>query len=202
MSSEVCPWWMGYFLANPLRRLWHNPQTILGPHLATGMTVLEPGPGMGFFTLEMARRVGATGRIIAVDIQPKMLSRLRRRAEKAGLLDRIDIRQAQRDRMNIDDLEGKVDFVLAFAVVHELQDIPRVFRELRRVLKSGGRVLLAEPRLHVGAKQFTATLQAAERGGLQVVDTVAITMSRSVILAPASGLPSVAEPRARAIPGG
>jgi ubiquinone/menaquinone biosynthesis C-methylase UbiE len=201
MSGELCPWWLGYFLASPLRRLWHNPEAILGPHVATGMTVLEPGPGMGFFTLEIARRVGPTGRVIAVDVQPQMLARLRRRAAKAGLLDRIDIRQAPPERMNVDYLEGKVDFVLAFAVVHDLPDVPGFFHELHSVLKPRGKVLLAEPRRRVDAKQFTATLQAAERAGLQVVDGVAIPMSRSVVLAPASVSPGVVGPRTPAIPG-
>ena len=57
-------------LASPLRRLRCNPASLLAPHVREGMTVLEPGPGMGFFTLELARRVGHTGRVIAVDVQP------------------------------------------------------------------------------------------------------------------------------------
>lgn len=148
------------------------------------MTILEPGPGMGFFTLEMARLVGPAGRIIAIDIQPQMLERLRRRAAKAGVLDWIDIRQAQRERMGIDDLRGKVDFVLAFAVVHELPDAFRFFQEARFALKPGGRHLLAEPRFHVSADDFNATLRVAERAGLRVADTIAIRMSQSVILTP------------------
>ena len=72
-------------LASPLRRLMYNPDSILAPHVRKGMTVLEPGPGMGFFTLELARRVGPSGRVVAVDIQPRMLDRLKRRAALAGL---------------------------------------------------------------------------------------------------------------------
>jgi len=187
VSVKVCPWYVGYLLVNPFRRLWHDPRTILGPHLAAGMTVLEPGPGMGFFTLEMARWVGPTGRVIAVDIQPKMLARLRRRAENARLLDRIDIRPAQRDRLGIDDLEGKVDFVLVFAVVHELPDVPGFFRELRRVVKTGAKILVAEPWLHVSAGHFAATLQTAEDAGFQVAESMGIAMSRAAVLTPSGG---------------
>src|ERR1022692_3696772 len=57
-----------------------RPAKILAPYVCEGMTVLEPGPGMGFFTLELARRVGASGRVVAVDIQPRMLDRLKRPA--------------------------------------------------------------------------------------------------------------------------
>jgi len=76
MSKRVCPWWLGYLLASPLRRWSLNPAALLAPHLREGMTVFEPGPGMGFFTLEMAKLVGPRGRVVAVDLQPKMIERL------------------------------------------------------------------------------------------------------------------------------
>ena len=88
MSHKVCPWWIGYFLASPLRRLVHNPTTILHPFVTEGMIVFEPGPGMGYFTLELAQLVGLQGRVVAIDVPPTMLLELRRRAGKAGLLDR------------------------------------------------------------------------------------------------------------------
>jgi len=50
------------------------------------MTVLEPGPGMGFFTIPPARLVGASGRVVAVDLQRKMIAGLKLRAAKAGAL--------------------------------------------------------------------------------------------------------------------
>lgn len=84
MAHRVCPWWLGYWLACPLRQYRQDPSKILAPYVREGMTVLEPGPGMGFFTLELARLVGATGRVVAVDIQRKMID-LKRRAAKAGL---------------------------------------------------------------------------------------------------------------------
>ena len=90
MADRVCPHWVGYLLINPLRKLFENPNKILGPFVQEGMIVLEPGCGMGYFTLPLARMVGPKGRIVAVDIQPKMLSGLRRRAQKAGLLSRIE----------------------------------------------------------------------------------------------------------------
>jgi len=91
MAEHVCPWWIGYFLVSPVRRWLQNPEELIKPYITPGMIVLEPGPGMGFFTLPLARRVGS-GRVVAVDIQPKMISALRRHAEKAGLLQRIDTR--------------------------------------------------------------------------------------------------------------
>jgi SAM-dependent methyltransferase len=101
-QHRVCPWWLGYLLLGPIRRLLHDPSPILAPYLREGMTVLEPGPGMGFFTLELARRVGRTGRVIVVDVQPKMIERLKRRAANANLADRIDARVARPDSMQLD----------------------------------------------------------------------------------------------------
>src|SRR5512141_824472 len=125
----ICPWWLGYALVNPLRKLFQDPASILAPHVAEGMTVLEPGPGMGFFTLELARRVGPKGRVAAVDIQPKMLAVLERRAAKAGLGERVEVRLAPADSLGVADLAGKVDFVLAFAMVHEMPSASAFFRE-------------------------------------------------------------------------
>src|SRR5579883_2150252 len=101
MPHRVCPWWLGYFLLNPFRAWTQNPARILSPYIREGMTVLEPGAGMGFFTLELARRAGPSGRVIVVDIQAKMLERLKRRAAKAGLASRIEARLAPVDSMGI-----------------------------------------------------------------------------------------------------
>jgi ubiquinone/menaquinone biosynthesis C-methylase UbiE len=182
VSNRVCPWWLGYFLSNPLRRLWQDPRTILEPQVREGATVLEPGPGMGFFTLELARRVGPAGRVVAVDIQPKMLAVLRRRAQRAGLGGRIETRQASGSELGVRDLAGKVGFVLAFALVHELPDVNAFFEQVARSLAPDGRVLIAEPRGHVTEAEFEKTLEIATANGLDVVESPAIRGSRTAVL--------------------
>jgi ubiquinone/menaquinone biosynthesis C-methylase UbiE len=182
MAHRVCPWWLGYLLTSRLRRLVHDPMKILGPFVDQGMTVLEPGSGMGFFTLDLARLVGSKGRVIAVDVQPRMLEGLRRRAAKAGLLDRISLRPAQGDRMGVDELEGAIDFVLAFAVVHELPDPRGFFVESYRLLKPGCRLLFAEPRGHVRPGDFSATLEMAESMGLRIESRLSVPRSWSAVL--------------------
>jgi ubiquinone/menaquinone biosynthesis C-methylase UbiE len=147
------------------------------------MTVLEIGPGMGFFTVELARRVGPTGRVVAVDVQPRMLAGLRRRVERAGVGDRVEGRLAPADGMGVEDLAGRVDLVLAFAVVHELPDEARFFAEARRALAPSGKVLLAEPRGHVSEADFARTLAAAERSSLRRVAAPEIWRSRTALLA-------------------
>ena len=88
MAKDVCPWWIGIGLASPIRRLTVNPEALLGRYVSPGMTILEPGPGMGFFTLPLARLAGANGRVVAVDIQPKMLDRLKNEPVSINLLRR------------------------------------------------------------------------------------------------------------------
>ena len=182
MSQRVCPWWVGYLLASPVRRLLHDPAGILAPHVREGMTVLEPGPGMGFFTLELARRVGPKGRVVAIDVQPRMLAGLRRRAARAGLASRIETRQARSDSLGVGDLAGKVDLVVAFAVVHELPDADRFFAEVRPTLAPGATVLVAEPAGHVRARDFEESMAAAARAGLLHRPGPAIRRSLTALL--------------------
>ena len=169
--QHVCPWWIGYLLASPIRRVFQQPDKMLAPHVRPGMTVLEPGPGMGFFTLELARLVGATGRVIAVDIQPRMLDALRLRAAKAGVLDRLDARLAASDSLGITDMAEAVDFTLAVAVVHELPAAAPFFREVARASKPGARLLFSEPKGHVSASAFDAELQLARDAGFVLVES-------------------------------
>jgi ubiquinone/menaquinone biosynthesis C-methylase UbiE len=123
---------------------------------------------MGYFTLALARMVGPAGRVVAIDLQERMLERLRRRAARSGLEGAIDLRLARPDRLGIDDLAGRVDFVLAFYVVHELPSPDAFFAEVAAALKPGGMALVVEPPLHVSPAEFEASLVTAERAGLSV----------------------------------
>lgn len=182
MAHGVCPWWLGYFLVTPLRRWRNNPPALLRPFVTSGMTVLEPGCGMGFFTIDLARLVGPGGRVIAIDIQRRMLDGLGRRARKAGVADRIDARLARADGLGIADVEGRVDFTLAFAMVHELPDTARFFAEVRSALKPGGTVLVAEPRGHVTESEFAAMLVAAKAAGFLTEAGPEIRANRVAVL--------------------
>lgn len=132
MKRHVCPWWIGYFLLNPLRKLRQNPEKILSPFVGEGMRCVDAGSAMGYFSLPMAGLTGPNGKVYCVDLQERMLSALTKRASRAGVETSIEIRQAGFDSLNIDDLKETVDFVLAFAVVHEVPDAGRFFQSLRQ----------------------------------------------------------------------
>jgi ubiquinone/menaquinone biosynthesis C-methylase UbiE len=173
---------MGYYLVSPLRRAFQNPARILAPYVRDGMTVLEPGPGMGFFTLDLARLVGPTGRVVAVDVQSRMLDALRRRAAKAGLAERVTTRLTQSSGLGVGDLAGQTDFVLAFAVVHELPSAQTFFAEAAASLRPGGALLLAEPTGHVSADAFDEELRAAVAAGLTTQERPSIRSSHAALL--------------------
>ena len=182
MLQHGCPWWLGFLLVNPLRRLWQDPGKVLAPYVREGMTVLEPGPGMGFFTLELARLVGPSGRVVALDIQPRMLAGLKRRASRAGLLRRLDTRLVSANTLGLADLDGGVDFTLAFGVVHELPAVEPFFAEVAKASKAGAGLLFAEPADHVKMPDFEAELQAATRAGFELVGRLSIWRSRAACL--------------------
>jgi ubiquinone/menaquinone biosynthesis C-methylase UbiE len=177
-EPHVCPWWCCFTFDNPLRKLIHKPAAILSPYVRQGFTAVDIGPGMGYFTVELCRLVGTEGRVIAVDVQQKMLDATRRRAQRAGVADRLETRLS---RGNSLDVEEGADFVLAFWMVHEVPDQGQFLDGVLKLLKPEGRFLLVEPYLHVSAKGFAKTVQKAVEAGLAVEETPSIAYSRSTL---------------------
>jgi ubiquinone/menaquinone biosynthesis C-methylase UbiE len=182
LSNRVCPWWLGFLLASPLRRFLYSPEDILEPHIRKGMNVLDIGCGMGFFSLPMARTVGETGRVVCIDLQPRMIKGLVRRSKKAGLLDRIDARVSQKNSLMLNDIAGKIDFVLAFAVVHEVPDKERLLSEIQNTMKEEGKLLIAEPKAHVSKTDFDSTISIARSVGFEVSNDLSIRRSYAMLL--------------------
>ncbi|MEK6742954.1 MAG: class I SAM-dependent methyltransferase [Nitrospirota bacterium] len=178
-DEHVCPWWMAWTFDNPLRKLFQDPERILENYVREGMTVADIGCGMGYFSVAMAKMVGPAGRVLSVDLQEKMLEYLKKRASRAGVTERITTVLAEPDDIKI---TGQVDFVLAFWMVHEVKDIPRFFGQVARSLKSGGKMLYVEPRMHVTQKRFEEILGHAKAAGFSVNDGPKIGMSRAAIL--------------------
>lgn len=137
---------------------------------------------MGFFTIPMARMVGEHGQIICPDIQEKMLKALSRRAKQAGVAERVISMVSSPDSLRVDDFAGRIDFVLAFAVVHEIPNQENLFREIHRAMKEGALLLVAEPKGHVTSKNFQQMLSMAIGLGFEKVSTPKIKRSISVVL--------------------
>jgi ubiquinone/menaquinone biosynthesis C-methylase UbiE len=176
--GHVCPWWGGYFIDNPFRRLLHNPEKIVGPYVKPGMTVIDVGCGMGLFSIAMAKMVGDQGRVIAVDLQEKMLGVLRRRAERAGVADRIETHKCEQNHLGVD---AQADFALAFMMMHEVPDQRRLLGEIHVCLEPGGKFLVAEPKIHVPGLAFQQTVATASELELRVVEEPRVHGCRAVV---------------------
>ena len=181
MAEKVCPVWVGYWLLSPLRRLFENPYKLTRPHVKPGMTVLEVGCAMGYFSLPAAKLVGPAGRVICLDLQPKMIEVLRRRAGRAGLLASMDLRLCPETHLRVDDLSGAVDVVLAFHVIHELPSGHPFFKEVAAVLKPGGKLLVVEPKGHASDAEFTRTKEATLAAGLVIIDEPRVRSARAFV---------------------
>ncbi|HEX6133127.1 MAG TPA: methyltransferase domain-containing protein [Longimicrobiales bacterium] len=175
------PWWVAYTFDNPLRRLVHDPARILNGLLKRGDTAVDIGCGLGFFTVAMAKLVGAGGRVIAVDIRSEMLERTRRRVERRGLADRVTLHQVEPDRLNI---TGPVDFALAFWMVHEAPDRRALLSQVRSILRPTGHLLIAEPKGHVGPRLFEKITTLARDVGFGVREGPHVRLSRSIVCSP------------------
>ena len=101
---------------------------------------------------------------------------------KPDTLERKDTRLAQPGSLGIGDLKDRVDFVLAFAVVHELPSPAAFFREAAAAMKTGALMLFVEPAGHVKPENFQTELQAAREAGLEVTTKPAIRKSFAAIL--------------------
>ena len=177
-SKHVCPWWLCFTFDNFLRPLFHDPEKMLKGCIREGDTALDVGPGMGYFTVPMARMVGETGKVIAADVQQRMLSFLQSKAEKAGLAKRIEPRLASQESLGIHE---PIDFVLAFWMVHEVPDQGRFLEEIRSLLKPGGLFLMVEPAMHVSKAMYLETESRAQRAGFALKERPKIFMSRSAL---------------------
>lgn len=181
--ERPCPWWVGYLLLNPLRRLVQSAEKSFGYLLSPGMTVLEVGPGMGFFSLDTARLLGPRGRLVCVDVQAKMIEVLKRRAAKAGLSDRIETRICDAHSLGVDDLADRVDLALVIFSAHEVPYRKGLFDQVKQTLKSEGTLFLAEPRIHVTRRFFDEIEAAAQRSGLNAIEYPRMFGARAVLMA-------------------
>ena len=163
--SGVFTGWIDRILAKPIRYLFETPARLLKGYVKHGMTVLDVGCGIGYYSLGMAQSVGPKGRVIAVDTETETIATLRRNAEEAGLSERIETRVCSGQDLGISDLSGQVHFALAVYVVHHARDASSLMSDVHRALRPGGKFLVIEPRHHASAAECESTEAAARAAG-------------------------------------
>lgn len=181
-KSHVCPEWVGYIMASPLRKLQQNPNKMLSPYISEGMNILEIGPAMGFFSIPMAKMTGNKGRVYCIDIQDNMLKKLYQRARKASVDHIIETRLATANAMNIDNLKNTIDFTLLAYVVHEVPDQNKLFSAISEVMKENSNLLFIEPKGHVNTVKWDKSIAIATNQGFQISQNIKVTGSRAILL--------------------
>jgi ubiquinone/menaquinone biosynthesis C-methylase UbiE len=178
-NNHVCPWWLCFTFDNLLRRLVQNPEKIVEPYVHAGDTVLDVGPGMGYFSIPLAKMGGERGRVFVADVQMEMLNALQKRAKRAGLEKRITLHHCKKDSLGLDT---KFDFALAFWMIHEVREQESFFKEIRSLLKPNGKLLISEPTIHVTKAMYKETVKKAIRVGFTLIGSPNIFLSRSALL--------------------
>jgi SAM-dependent methyltransferase len=141
-NPSPMPYWMAPLIDNPVRRLFYPPRRMLDQlGVEPGMRALEVGPGYGTYSLAAARRLGESGKLTAVDVQPEIIERFRRRVERGGVTN-IEARTADVHALPFAD--GSFDLVYLMMVLGEIPDPVGALREFRRVLKPDGRLAVME----------------------------------------------------------
>ena len=136
------PEFMADLIDHPLRRRFQPPYDTAVRHgLEPGMTVLEVGPGSGTYTMGAATRVGEHGRLVTVDIEPKIIERVKTRAQAKGI-ENIYARVA--DVYDLPFEDSTFDAIYMIAVIGEIPEPVRAMHEFRRVLSPTGTLAFSE----------------------------------------------------------
>jgi len=180
-KGDVCSHSHSFFLDNVFRRLIQNPKKIVGEYIKDGDTVVDLGCGPGYFSIDMAKMVGETGRVISVDLQPEMLEKVEKKAKKQNLSRRITLHNCPQNKIGLNP-DVAADFVLAFYMLHETPDPDKFLQEVKTFLKKDGKCLIVEPIFHVSKKHFQNLTQDIKNIGFRILDYPQKKGGRSILI--------------------
>jgi ubiquinone/menaquinone biosynthesis C-methylase UbiE len=177
-------------LEDPARDAWQKPDAVVkGLGLAPGQTACDIGAGPGYFSLRLAKAVGPSGHVWAVDVEPVILAALRDRVEQAGITNLTPVLAVARDPLLP---PSACDVALIVNTYHHFYDGPDYLRRLARALKPGGRIVnidyqkqetpVGPPQAHRISRE--AFLEGAAQAGLAKVEEPEILPYQYVVLRP------------------
>jgi len=177
-KHSVCPLYMAGILDSKLRRFFFNPNKILKPYINKNITALDIGCGPGVYTIEIAKLLEGTGKVIAVDMQKGMLEIIANKIRGKSFEKNIVLHLCPQDKI---DIKENVDFVLMFYVVHEVPSKENLFNEILPQINPNGLLMIVEPKL-ISAKDFNEMINKIKEYGFEEYDKLKITLSRGIVL--------------------
>ena len=177
-ETYVCPPNLAPSLDNFIRKRIHNPIKIYSKYIREGMTIIDIGCGPGFFIEAFVEMTGSKGKVIAADLQEKMLEKVKKKIQGKHIENTVMIHKCGKEKTGIDI---KADFVNAFYMVHEVPSSSNLINEIYSILNKNGIFFLTEPKVHVSKKDFDNTVKLAENAGFKIIDRPKILISRSAV---------------------
>lgn len=148
-NPSACPYSQRFWVEAPHPLISRSRlRTVLRPRLAE--RILEVGVGTGYYSLDLAEWVGGAGTVELFDLQQEMLDHVIERADERGLENLVP---TQGDATALPYAEGSMDAAVLTAVLGEIPDREAAIREVARVLRPGGRLVVGEL---IGDPHFTS----------------------------------------------
>jgi len=163
LSPSACPYSQRWLLELPRPGLSpERLERILEP--VAGERLLEVGPGTGIFALPVAERIAPQGTLVGLDLQQEMLDELGRRADRRGV---TNLELVRGDATDLPFEDGSADGAFLVTVLGEVPEQDACLRELRRVLRPGGRVVFGETIFDPHLVPLGALRRRAEAAGFR-----------------------------------
>lgn len=160
---------IGSFLDSDQRRRLQRPEKIIERSgIKEGMKVLEIGCGSGAFTTFVARAVGNTGRVFALDIQQGMLDQLRGKLDDTRNSDIKNIKPVLASAYELPFEKDSIDLVYMVAVFQEIPDTVKTLKEVKRILRPGGILAISEFLVDPDYPFRTTTVKQGRTGGFKL----------------------------------
>lgn len=158
-----------------------DPSSIINQlNLEPGMHVADLGAGSGFYTLALAPKVSPNGRIYAVEVQRELLARIGEEAKRAHITN-VDILWGNIEHVGGTKIrESLIDFALASNVLFQVEDKESFVKEVHRILKSGGNVLVVDWTASFGGLGPEPTAVVTETGARSLFEKNGFSFVRNI----------------------
>ena len=174
----VCPMKVAGLLDSKFRKLFHNPNKILKPFIKRNISALDIGCGPGVFSIEIAKLMEGTGKVISVDMQEGMLEIIKKKIDGKIYEKNIVLHKCTQNCINVKE---NIDFLLLFYVVHEVPSKEKLFNEILPLINKDGLIMIVEPGL-IPTKEYNWIINFVKEKGFEEYEKLKIMFSKGIVL--------------------